>query len=443
MIVDEDALEEFIDTIVFDIADDDGYYSGGVYTHGDKDDDSDYTRDGIHEDLDDKLERYCEMNDDEKLRLYTHHPKLEQFKDGLEEYCNTSDDGVKITIEDYLEELASADRSGFSIEDYIEEYHSESKYTHSNKGHGNLKDHLAMYCEMTDDEKAEKMKMHHDLPDDLKDRLVNYCDLSEDEQDEFRDSMMDRMDEFKDHAKYKKMSKSHMMDFHGCDSVKSNPSTGVQSSEMLSEISDWCAMTPEQRNQYYHDMCDSDESGSVTGSGNSQVIDGVSDWCNMMSEKRAKHASGTHDSLNEKSHDKMKMSDVSPSLKAMIMDKHGISDERRDELKMKYIEKHGDLTDKKQSELIVKFKDHIKTMKHKISDERKSDIHDRLAEMKAFKAELHEKSSEMTDEEKQQFREAFIEKAKDMQLAWILPHIQMTAGALMPQKYSVVKDLVL
>ena len=314
------------------------------------------------------------------------------------------------------------------MEDYLEEYHSKSKYTHYDKGHGNLKDHLAKYCEMSDDEKAEKMKTHHDLPDDLRDRLANYCDLSEDEQDEFRDSMMDRMYEFKDHAKYKKMGKSHMMDFD-CDSVKSNPSTGIQSSEMLSKASDWCDMTPEQRNQYYHDTCDSDESDSVTGSGNSQATDGVSEWCDMMSEKRAKHA-GNHDFPKDKHHDRMKMSDASPRLKAMIMDKHGISDERRDELKMKYVEKHGDLTDKKKSELKMKFKNHMASMKVSMSEDRRSDVHDRLAEMKAFKAELREKSSEMTDEEKQQFREQFIEQAKDMQLAWISPRTQMTAGVV-------------
>jgi hypothetical protein len=48
--------------------------------------------------------------------------------------------------------------------------------------------------------------------------------------------------------------------------------------------------------------------------------------------------------------------------------------------------------------------------------------------MKAFKAELREKSSELTDEQKQQLREEFIEKAKDMQLAWISPRTQITAG---------------
>ena len=75
----------------------------------------------------------------------------------------------------------------------------------------------------------------------------------------------------------------------------------------------------------------------------------------------------------------------------------------------------------------MKYKDHMLKMKFKMSDERKSDVHERLVEMKAYKAELRE-SSEMTEQEKQQLREEFIEKAKDMQLAWISPRTQMTAG---------------
>ena len=124
----------------------------------------------------------------------------------------------------------------------------------------------------------------------------------------------------------------------------------------------------------------------------------------------------------------MELSDKSDPTREMIMENRDISDERRDEIKMKYIEKHGELTDERKSELKVKFEDHMKTVKHTISDERKSDIHDRLAEMKAFKAELREKSSELTDEQKQELRKEFIEKAKDMRLAWISPRVQMTAG---------------
>jgi hypothetical protein len=76
----------------------------------------------------------------------------------------------------------------------------------------------------------------------------------------------------------------------------------------------------------------------------------------------------------------------------------------------------------------MKFKEHMVSKRINMSEERRSEIHDRLAEMKAFKAELREKSSEMTDKEKQQLREEFIEKAKDMQLAWISPRTQITAG---------------
>ena len=112
----------------------------------------------------------------------------------------------------------------------------------------------------------------------------------------------------------------------------------------------------------------------------------------------------------------------------MIMEKHDISDDRMDEIKMKYREKHGDLTDEKKSELKMKFKEHMTSMKFTMSDERRSEIHDRIAEMKAFKAELRERASEMTDEEKQGLRAEFIEKAKDMRLAWISPRAQMHAG---------------
>jgi len=70
----------------------------------------------------------------------------------------------------------------------------------------------------------------------------------------------------------------------------------------------------------------------------------------------------------------------------------------------------------------------MRTIKVNMSDERKSMIHDRIAEMKAFKTDLRERSSDMTDEEKQEFRADFIERAKDMQLAWISPRTQMHAG---------------
>ena len=272
---------------------------------------------------------------------------------------------------------------------------TRAEYMHdeySNKGSGNLRDHMAMFCDMTVEERDAKVdEKHPDLSDDLRDELLGYCEMSEEDQDDFRDSMMDRTDKQHDSMKDKMMDKKSHMDYNRlCTLDESELEAEFDDSEKLDRISKWCEMTPEEREDY-----------------------------------KKEH----HDSMKDKKHEmKMKFSDKSDRIKAMIMDKRDISDERREEIKMKYIEKHGDLSEEKKSELKTKFKDHMKTMKHKISDERKSDIHDRLAEMKAFKAELRERSSELTDEEKQQLREEFVEKAKDMQLAWISPRTQMTAG---------------
>ncbi|MDH3342073.1 MAG: ABC transporter substrate-binding protein [Nitrosopumilus sp.] len=284
---------------------------------------------------------------------------------------------------------------------------------YSNKGSGNLRDHMAMFCDMTVEEREAKVdEKHPDLSDDLRDELLGYCEMSEEDQDDFRDSMMDRMDELHDSMKDKMMDKKSHMDYERlCTLDDSELEAEIDDSEKLDRISDWCEMTPEEREDYKkeHHYAKDDKKHD---------FDGMSD---MVKDRMSDVAK---DKLYE---NKMKMSDKSDRLKAMIMDKRDISDERYDEIRMKYEEKHGDLVEKK-TELKMKFYNHMKTMKYNISDERKSDIHDRLAEMKAFKSELREKSSELTDEEKQQLREDFIEQAKDMQLAWISPRTQMTAG---------------
>ena len=139
-----------------------------------------------------------------------------------------------------------------------------------------------------------------------------------------------------------------------------------------------------------------------------EKLEKISKWCEMTPEEREEYKKEHHDAamdFKDKHHDALEnMKDkheLSPRLKEMIMNKHDISDERLEEIKMKYQEKYGDLTDEKKSELEMKFKSYMSSSTAKMSDEHKSAIHDRIAEMKAFKHELREKSSELTDEEKQ------------------------------------------
>jgi len=428
------------------------------------DDDYRYdNRDNYRHDLNDILANFCEMTEDETAAFFADYPRLEQFSERLAEYCDLSDYAKDSKLKDFIRNhVTDEDR------DYVKDKLSD----YSNKGHGNLQEHMAKYCDLTEEERADKMQMHPDMPDDLREKLANYCEMSEDEQAEFRTSMMDRMDDFKDHMKdkrdhmdYKKDMREHLDRY--CDMTDEEQAAFVEehdkAADHVEKMNRYCTLDEtdreifiqEHKDEYIAHMKDKmhdkmtdkkhmdyDRLCSMTSSERAAEItdvaklDRISDWCNMTPDEREDYKKEHHDEMKDKmhdkvmdkQHDKMKMSDKSDRLKAMIMYKRDISDDRAEEIKMKYKEKHGDLSDERKSELKMKFKDHMKSMKIKISDERKSEIKDRLAEMKAFKAELRQRASEMTDEEKQQLREEFIDKARDMQLAWISPRVQMTAG---------------
>ena len=349
-------------------------------TDDDDDDDTDEIDDDRYEtddyDLDDLLEKYCEMTDVEKRQLLADHPRLAQFADRLANYCDLSED-ERDAIDELIEE--HEDKIRYELRDYEDKHHMKTD--------ADMREKLTQYCDMSDvDKKA--FVAENDKAQDHVDKMNRYCELDEDSRADF---IEEHREEYIAHMKDKKMDKKHHMD--------------------------------------YDRLCTLSELERAAEIDDSEKLDRLSKWCEMSTEEREDYKKEHHGDMYDKKHEmKMKFSENSDRIKTMIMDKRDISDERLDEIKMKYIEKHGDLTDKQKSELKMKFGHHMKAMQHKISDERKSDIHDRLAEMKAFKAELREKSSELTDEEKQQLREEFIEKAKDMQLAWISPRIQMTAG---------------
>ena len=319
----------------------------------------------------------------------------------------TEQDAVEDFLENYKDEINA------NIQEHIAELKMNSDK--------DMREQLEKYCQMSDEDKNTFLT-EHDKAEDHSEKMNQYCVSDEDERIAFIES---NREEHKEHMKKMMEDKHHSLDYEKlCSLSESELATEITDLEKLDKITSWCAMTPEEQDAYkmkHHDdtankmhdkmscECHKGEDGNM----NCPMMDGESDMqCSMMDKK----------------HEKIKFSDKSERLKTMIMSKHDISDERHEEIKMKFKEKHGDFTDEEKSELKMKFKKHIKSMKSEMTDERKISIHDRLAEMKAFKAELREKSSEMTDEEKQQLREEFIEKAKDMQLAWISPLHQMNAG---------------
>ncbi len=422
---------------------------GQVFTNTDDDDDEhdetdDYYRYETDDDfdLDDLLDEYCEMTDEEQRQLLADHPRLAPFGDRLANYCEMSED-EQDAIDELIEE--HGDKIRAELREYSKDYRMDYKK--------DMMKHLTNYCEMSDaDRKA--FVAENDKAEDHEEKMNGYCELDEDGKADF---IEEHRDEYIAHMKEKMNDgKKHHMDYSKmCELSESDRALKIDDPEKLERLSAWCEMTPEEKEDYkkehhgdakmmnksqymenkkhhmdYSKMCELSESDRALKIVDPEKLERLSAWCEMTPEEKEDYKKEHHgDAKDEKKHElKMHLSENSDSIKEMIMEKRDLSDERREEIKMKYIEKHGELTDERKSELKMKFMDHMKTIKHKISDERKSDIHDRLAEMKAFKAELREKASEMTDKEKQQLREEFIEKAKDMRLAWISPHTQMTAG---------------
>ncbi len=328
----------------------------------DKDDDRDYDRDGKYYDLDDKLDRYCEMSDEDKLELISKYDKSQDHVDRMNAYCELDEDGRDA---------------------YFDEHKEKFRMQHDK----NMRDMLVRYCEMSDEDKSAFLA-EHNKAEDHAEKMNEYCSLDE-------DARMDFLEEYGMNAK-PKMMRDHIDYERLCALAESDRAAEITDSEKLDRVSNWCDMTPEERDAF-----------------------------------KKEHRDGTMD-LKEKRHDALERmkenTDLSPRLREMIMEKHDISDERMDEIKEKYREKYGDITNDQRLDLQMKFKEHMATIRANMSDERQSAIHDRISEMKAFKAELRDRASDMTDEEKQELRAEFIEKAKDMQLAWISPRHQMSVG---------------
>ena len=322
-------------------------------------------------------------------RYHSDHDYEGEFQEKLDAYCIMTED----QRQEYITKHEKSDEHVSKMNDYctldeegkqtfVEEHLGEYiAYQKSKKHYPDMRTHLERYCGMTESEKVEYFAKNN-KSEEHAEKVNQYCTMTEDEKTTF---IEEHRDEYKQHMKEKMMKhkdKKHHMDYDRICSLSENErSMEIDDPDRLDRISKWCEMTPEEREEY-----------------------------------------------KKKHHDKKMKSDMSPRLNAMIMNKHDISDEKLKEIKMKFREHYGDLTDEQKSELKMKFREHVSSIKHSMTDEQRSAIHERLAEMKSFKAELRANVSELTDQEKQELRAEFIEKAKELQLAWLSPRIQVNAG---------------
>jgi len=126
-------------------------------------------------DFDDKLDRYCEMSEEDKAAFIEEHDKAEDHQEKMTEYCM----------------LDETER-----EAYLEEHADEYK-----KHDYNIREKMDRYCEMSEEDKAALIEKYP-MASDHQEKMTEYCMLEDEDRDafivEFMDSIKDKMSEYKD-----------------------------------------------------------------------------------------------------------------------------------------------------------------------------------------------------------------------------------------------------
>ena len=135
-------------------------------------------------DMEDILEKYCEMTEEEKITFLAEQDKSEDHKAKMDEYCT----------------LDESEREAF-----IEEHEGEYEKEHDYKKHdSDMREKMDEFCEMSDEEKRAHIE-YHDKTEEYLAKINEYCSLDDEGRDafilEYKDSMKDEISEHKDSMK--------------------------------------------------------------------------------------------------------------------------------------------------------------------------------------------------------------------------------------------------
>ena len=119
-------------------------------------------------DFDDRLEKYCEMSEEDKAAFIEKHDKAEDHQEKMTEYCL----------------LDESEREAF-IEEYADEY---------KKHDYNIREKMDEFCEMSPEDQAAFIEKHDKA--DHQEKMTEYCLLEESEREAF---IEEHKDEYKKH----------------------------------------------------------------------------------------------------------------------------------------------------------------------------------------------------------------------------------------------------
>ena len=235
-----------------------------------------------------------------------------------------------------------------------------------------FEDRLEKYCEMSAEDKAAFIEKH-DKAEDHQEKMTEYCLLDESERKAF-------IEEYADEYKRHDYNIREKMD-EFCEMSTEDKAAFIEKYPMASKYQEkmveYCLLDSADRDAFIDEFKDS-------------IKDKMS---------------GYKDSIKDK------MSGYKDSMKDKMLD-------HRDTMKDKISDHKDSMKSENKSRTILRAST--------LTDEQKVDIRAMHSELRDFKHSLRDKS--ISDSDKQEIRDQFMEKAKEFAMTWISPRHQVAAG---------------
>lgn len=227
-------------------------------------------------------------------------------------------------------------------------------------------DRLENFCEMTEEEKKQ-LFMDHPRLAQFEERLKNYCELDEMERENLIDKFIE--ENFPNYLEQDDLDMDDILDRYCEMSDEDKAAMGLEhqkNEEHPAEMEEYCSLDDSERDEFIEE---------------------------------------------HKVDFKIKISDHKDSMKGEIS-------AHDDSMK-------STMSDHKNS-INSKVKSHMILRASTLTDEQKNEIRAVHEELREFKHSLRDNS--MSDSEKQELRDQFMEKAKEFSMTWLSPRHQVAAG---------------
>ena len=290
-------------------------------------------------------------------------------------------------------------------------------YAESEDNDHDFDDRLEHFCEMTDAEK-EQLFIDHPRLAQFEERLTNYCDLDEMEREDLIEEFIE--EHFADYKEQDDWDMDDILDRY-CEMTEEDQAAFLEKYPMASDHQDkmveYCTLDESEREAFIDEH--KDEYGRVHDYDIKAKLDG---FCEMSPEELAplveEHGKG-EDHLA----DVEEYCTLDDSGRDVFMEEHkdtmkGEMSDHKDTMK-------GEMSDHKDSMTSVR-KSHMVLKASTLTDEQKDEIKAVHEELRYFKQSLRDNS--MSDSEKQEIRDQFMETAKEFSMTWLSPRHQVAAG---------------